>query len=276
MISLDEICEDINSRISYPAQGRIKIPIYQSKFKIWVINFLRFFLKNKGYYPTIDTRYPKESRFQPWRIIRPDRWEVIEEKFIAIPKYGIESNAFWRIFLCRSALLYNLEFGTNPPLEVFGGGLPAFIAVKENGTLLHLLNDSSDREGDYAAEDFERLLNNLPCELDWQQLKISPLGNIEPLHYQYPSRKILEIEFTYNFHSPLSRAEQNNISDTFIEWIESHQVYWGGGIDTEKMHGCLTPASNTKSFEDVLAILETFKQKQATLIKRLQAEISTA
>ena len=178
MISLEDICENINSRISYSAQGRIKIPIYQSKFKIWVISFLRFFLKNRGYYPTIDTSYPKETRFQPWRIIRPDRWKIIEEKFIAIPKYSIESDAFWRIFLRRSAMLYNLEFGTNPPLQVFGGGLPAFIAVKETGALFHLLNDHVDWKGDDSTKDFERLLKNEPCKLDWEQLKISPTGDI--------------------------------------------------------------------------------------------------
>ncbi|HLF62325.1 MAG TPA: hypothetical protein VI603_01130 [Saprospiraceae bacterium] len=79
----------------------------------------------------------------------------------------------------------------------------------------------------------------------------------------------LEIEFAISFARELTFMEQTVMTDRFIEIIEEHAVYWGGGIGSTSLQGCLDLSKSKLSIEEGMRLIENFVSGYYNLVQEI-------
>lgn len=76
-----------------------------------------------------------------------------------------------------------------------------------------------------------------------------------------------EIQFKYTFKKKFNEEEQEKIWNDFIEEIEKHGIYFGGGHNSEYIEGCLDFGNSQLKAKEVALLLKRFAIRNKLISK---------
>lgn len=180
----EEICDKINNsylKINEPKGNieikeiEIKVPIYKSKTKKYLLSILMFLLQKKAYLPNEE---PKISRIDFTKYISPDDWVIYKENeknipLIAIPKFVDEYKNCWEINLVAEFCREDLRYGVRP-ITIFRFlptvGLGPIILGKASNKFYSL--GSAHWFYHDVIKEYDKFINNEKPDFEWEPLEI--------------------------------------------------------------------------------------------------------
>lgn len=180
----EEICDKINNSYLVKRAAKnnletkeveIKIPVYKSKSKKFLLSILTFLFQKKAYF---SKREPKISRIDFTKYVPPDDWIIYKENEnnvprIAIPKFVDEYENCWEINLTAEFYKEDLRFGVKPinihsKLMLIGGGP---IILGKDSNKYYSLGSSHWCYHDVIKE-YDKFINNEKSGFEWEPLEI--------------------------------------------------------------------------------------------------------
>lgn len=175
MVLIEDLCTKLNLKVEGWKSKDAYIPVYKTKWKLYIISKLKSLLDKIGYYHISEENV---SFVNYWKLIKPDHWIKTSDTPKARPEACVDIGSLYFMPIQGEYWEHDLRFGTKPNKVAYSdlrGGEPSFYGSKLNGEIYSFSAFSQyaliPEATLHLSEEHKKYILGEKSDIDWESHK---------------------------------------------------------------------------------------------------------